>query len=264
MKFARMLGTFCLVFLLPSLAGAYSFTSDFTDGSHWDSFPIKLQVVGQDSEEAELVQGLVERAVDEWHSGIGSQYGDIWSVASSYKIASSGSGNVIRFSYNFEEETGYASSTTLGIAIRYAEFPYFVKTQIILNGDKLSLRQNQGDLLYKVLLHEIGHTIGLDHSEFGDSIMYAQITSVDVLSADDIEGAQAALDDHFERQDLYVGRSALTSDSNSSQLTMGTCGTISTNSGSGGGGGSSFLGSLLVGLLMAGLFCRPRRIKALS
>jgi len=49
-----------------------------------------------------------------------------------------------------------------------------------------SSRQWTKSLLYKVALHEIGHTIGLSHTVNRKSIMYYKVTNVDKLSSIDI------------------------------------------------------------------------------
>lgn len=48
------------------------------------------------------------------------------------------------------------------------------------NGDAMSF--------FSVILHEIGHTIGLYHSHDLNAVMYGTYTGATVLSADDIEG----------------------------------------------------------------------------
>lgn len=49
-----------------------------------------------------------------------------------------------------------------------------------------------GSLSYfAVILHELGHSIGLDHSENADAVMYFRYTSsTGVLSSDDIQGIE--------------------------------------------------------------------------
>jgi hypothetical protein len=44
--------------------------------------------------------------------------------------------------------------------------------------------------LYSVALHEIGHTLGLDHSEDPNALMYYLYTGTDLLQDDDIAGIQ--------------------------------------------------------------------------
>ena len=74
------------------------------------------------------------------------------------------SGNSIRRSDNFGAETGYDPNSTLAITIRHTQGPYLGKTEIILNGSMQFLRVNTSNILYKTLVHEFVHVLGLDHS----------------------------------------------------------------------------------------------------
>jgi hypothetical protein len=44
--------------------------------------------------------------------------------------------------------------------------------------------------LRRVLLHELGHVLGIGHAANSTSIMFKSVTNVDTLSSDDIQGAQ--------------------------------------------------------------------------
>lgn len=91
------------------------------------------------------------------------------------------------------------SASTLAVAIRYTEGPYFAKTEIVFNGNHPmlddTLNYNTQPAIFKTLVHELGHTMGLDHNPFDtDSIMYPSLNSLVFyrLAQDDVRGMQAA------------------------------------------------------------------------
>lgn len=64
-------------------------------------------------------------------------------------------------------------------------------TSELYNPTSGSERLSSGGTFYAVALHEIGHSIGLDHYSGGQAIMNPYITSLNDLTASDIAGVQA-------------------------------------------------------------------------
>jgi len=108
----------------------------------------------------------------------------------------------VRWSNNFEKETGYAANSTMAITVRYSTPPLLQRTEIIINGQYFGLANL--DDLRKILIHELGHTLGLDHSEEYGSLMYRSLalggTSPSYLSTDDIDGLNEVLKYHTQKQ----------------------------------------------------------------
>lgn len=249
-------GLMAVLFFLITLSNAhsYTFTDDFKKGFYWESFPIKMTRFAVDQTDAYYLQALVDQSVDEWESAIGQ---DIWSV-SPVERSDQVSGNFIKWSENFGEETGYDPSRTLAITIRYNKGTFFEKTVIILNGKMATLRQNSMGNLKTTLLHEIGHTIGLDHSEMRGALMYASLGQTSFLTSDDREGALAAIGEHLKRQE--TGYISPYSTSEEKGMACGSVIDIAKSGGSG-GGGSNFIGSLLFGVLSALILTRTKKRK---
>lgn len=232
-------------FTLP--AHAYKFTVDFTNGFYWPSFPIGInKLVTNPADGSELAR-LVGQSENAWEDAVNRE---LWSFNPGWIVTTAFSGNYIRWSESFGAETGYDPNQTLAITIRYTNGPFMTRTEIILNGQNSALRNNQNGLLYKTILHEMGHTIGLDHS-FEPAIMGAFASSVNSLQFDDVEGANAVVDETLYRQ--QIGYISPLSASGSSTEEYGTCGSVNLLSADNGQGppGGGFVISLLFGLLLS-------------
>jgi hypothetical protein len=234
-----------MAILLSPKAHGYTFTQDFQKGYYWQSFPIKMSKFVTDPNDGALLEQLTNKAVAQWENASGKNLWDFSAVQTS----TSYSGNYIRWSDNFGAETGYDPSKTLAITIRYNQGTYFQQTVIVLNGSLSYLRQNFGNALETTILHEIGHTLGLDHSS-SDTVMAANLTSFTTLQPDDIQGVNAVIDETIKRQSTgYVSPySASSSEKNS---IVPTCGTVEDINKTGGpsNGATNFVGSLLIGFL---------------
>lgn len=201
--------------LASSQAWGYRLTSDFINGFYWHVLPINIQVVEtQDSALKSKLEYLSRLAVQDWENNTGL---NLW------ETTTSGTNNIIRWSRNFAAETKMDPASVLAVAIRYTNGPYFAKTEIIINGSHVYNQQN--NYLLTTLTHELGHTMGLDHSDQYTAIMAPslQLNSSGVQS-DDVNGLEDAISQTLHRQETnYVSPLAYESDKKSaSPLSCGT------------------------------------------
>lgn len=227
-------------------AWAYQFTDDFKNGAHLLSFPFAFSVASiSDSNTV----SIIEDAMQEWENSLNF---DIWSLNTDTSNV-----NAIRWSDQFGQETGLDETTTLAVTTRNAYGPYLRKVEIILNSKFPHLRENADNVLYRTVLHELGHTIGLDHSDVVSTVMSAYLTGLESLTYDDLQGAQAAITETQRRQkiDEQLGvteESLRTSSALKTSNTGGvpSCGTIQDLKSAGSSkGAKNNVASMLIGTL---------------
>jgi hypothetical protein len=229
----------CALSALSTELFAYSFTTDFNQGFYWASLPIKMSKFAVDASEGQLLSNLVDQAENEWESVVGTE---IWEMNSGYYTGGA-SGNNIRWSNNFSAETGYDPVGTLAVAIRYQSGTHVVKTEIILNGEMWALRNNFNNMLYTTILHELGHTIGIGHSD-QHAVMYPSLNGLTSLTADDEQAVNAVIGETERRQSIgYI--SPFVADNSSESSKFAACGSIGELTGTGGPKGGFFMTSLL-------------------
>lgn len=227
---------------------SYAFTSDFNKGFYWQSFPVPMKRFVTNANDATLLQTLADEAVVKWESAVGANLWQLDDVVQS----SSYSGNYIRWSDNFGAETGYDPNSTLAITTRYNRGTYFEQVVIILNGGLAYLRQNSNDALRKTILHEIGHTLGLDHSTDISAVMYPMLGSTTVLQNDDIQGMTALVHQtQYRQQTGYISPYSASTDSSKKFAACGTVEEINRNGKGGGGSVVNFLSALILGMILA-------------
>lgn len=226
-----------IIFMLffTSSALSYEFTEDFSRGFYWASLPVQIKVQESDYSEKQRLEGFLELSFDTWEDSTSKE---IWEVDYSNSTQ-----NVIRWTENLYQETGYPESSTLAVTIRYNSGTYISRVEILLNKNFPGLDENVGNRLYQTVLHEVGHTVGLGHTNEG-AIMNPIIGSYNMLYNDDIQGMIAVIDKTEERQSTgYVSPEAST-------VNAGGCTPAGFSDGGSIKSSNNFLFSLLAGLLV--------------
>jgi len=248
----KKLFTLLVALLVGPSAYAYNLTKDFSDGFYWSSLPVSFLVMDTDSARLQLISEIAQDAVSEWE---GVMVDNLWSVSSRQGSPVSNT-NIIRWSTNFAKETGLDATKTLAVAIRYSRGPYIARAEIVLNGGHFT--NSDPDNLKSVLVHELGHILGLDHSDTWGAVMYATFQTYRGLHWDDVSGMTYTLNETKRRQ--AIGYVSPLSTSESSEGSALSCGTVDMSSGGGSGPGGSSQNPILslgIGLLLALAALRP-------
>lgn len=229
-----------LLFTISLPAWSYNLTPDFTNGFYWASLPINFVIVDKDPVRKEMLKELAASAINDWENETGYSLWNLQEAASK---------NIIRWSTNFAKETRMDPTSVLAVAIRYTNGPYFAKSEIIINGNHSAFNTQFPSInkanIGTTLVHELGHTMGIDHSENMLAVMAPTLQyQYSGLHPDDIAGMRDAFDQTEHRQvTRYVSPLAYEQETSSSQAM--SCGTTVPVQASGNGMFSLGLGILI-------------------
>lgn len=230
---------FLFLLFLSSYSHSYQMTSDFIKGFYWKNFPLNFTLVERNEERRNYLSQVIDFAVEEWERETGLF---IWNVSENTET------NIIRWTNNFAEETKMDPEVVLAIAIRRTEGPYIARSEIVINGSHNAFNTSNEQVnqmnLKTTLIHELGHTVGLDHSEVNNAIMAPSLQFPYLgLHQDDITGMDELVKETKYRQDIQYTTPLLAQESQTSKQLVG-CGTIVNVTGASSLGGTTLLGAM--------------------
>lgn len=253
------------VLLFASSMYGYRLNRVAESGSRWQQLPVSMTLNPADSGMgSEETQRAITGAMDSWNKGVGASILDVGSINTGLK-ASQGMDpdavNAIVFSKSFLADTGFDADVTVAVGGQYGDGSAMSSAFIVFNAQKVGWGTDgtcKGysycDDLETISLHELGHVLGLGHSEVAEAAMSAKRGSKinRELMQDDIDGAK-----FLTQYSVAGGSASYSGDSDQSSGGgggSGGCGTISTGSGNGNGNGmGGTIAMMLLPLLALGV-----------
>lgn len=162
-------------------ASAYTYE---TSGRGWQNRPITVYA---DLSLSSMERSQLQQAINTWNS---TQFGTFFvyggTIGNTALISGKGICGVTKAPFYSSSDTRLASM----LRTKDANTQFFTKFVITIN---TNYTFNNGSTvngeyyLKSVLMHELGHGLGLEHSPFSNSFMYSEYTGVTQFLSSDIE-----------------------------------------------------------------------------
>jgi hypothetical protein len=173
---------FLLFFSSQGVLAHQSALSNSGEKAHWPTTNVPVTISTNSSDlSSSQIQNTISNSMNEWNS------------ASSFKFVSGPGINSISFKNDFSE---YGSGVVGVTEVTYNSGGVIQKADIFLN-DNYNFKSTSGIyggydvFLGDVVTHELGHMLGLSHSEVLDaSMFYASFTGQNTISYDDKSGVR--------------------------------------------------------------------------
>lgn len=251
---------------------AFQLNNVAKNGARWRSYPVSMSLNTTDSGLADkAVLTAIQDQMSKWNDAVGFE---VLEVSGMDKTPAANTMdvdgmNMIAFSTNFRTDSnGFDPRSAVAIAGQYGDGYAMTDAFLLFNSEYVAWdtdtatsisKRTYRDHLPTIALHELGHVLGLGHSDNTSAVMAAtrQTKIMDTLTNDDIAGGKYITGVSSATE---TGAGQSTTDNTSGSGMSGGCGTITSNSGGSNGGNISGNAAIMLLPMLALLFFRKRAI----
>jgi hypothetical protein len=256
---------------IASNAQAYRLNKVAEAGARWKTLPVSMKLNPANSGlKDDEVNRVISNAMGSWNTGTAK---DVLAISGIDASATAATGmdmdgiNSITFSADFREDSnGFDPDTTVAVGGQYGDGDAMMDAFIIFNAEAVAWNTDQAkstikgisysDDLETIAVHELGHVIGLGHSDITTAIMSSSRSgkTARTLTDDDISGAKYLTGS----ADASGTGSSSGSDGSSSAGGTAGCGSLGNNNASSSNGNMGGMAAMMLLPLTVLVFARRR------